>query len=79
MRAGRSVGCPEQAPHGHRQQRAGQNGPGDQSFPHQAKSIRCLKPRGPHMIVHCKRRRSYELVHRHNIASALRTNAAGVH
>lgn len=40
MRAGRMVGRSEHGPHGDGDQSRGQEGPGDELLPHQAKSVR---------------------------------------
>lgn len=47
MGAGRVAGRPEHGPHGDRQQRAGQDRPGDESFPHQAESVSHMNENAP--------------------------------
>lgn len=64
MRAGRMVGRSEHGPHGDGDQSRGQDGPGDELLPHQAKSVRRKFERPKRAtIVHRKRWRPYELVH----------------
>ena len=47
MGPGRGVGRPEHGPHGDREQRAGQDRPGDESFPHQAESVSHMNENAP--------------------------------
>ncbi|MGY4510464.1 hypothetical protein ACVIN2_003918 [Bradyrhizobium sp. USDA 3650] len=47
MRPGRGVGRPEHGPHGDREQSAGQDRPGDESFPHQAESVSHMNENAP--------------------------------
>jgi len=47
MGPGRDVGRPEHGPHGDREQRAGQDRPGDEWLPHQAVSVSHMNENAP--------------------------------
>lgn len=63
MRARPMGGWSDHGPDGDRNQRGGQDGPGDEPLPHQAESVGVMNVPGTG-IVHRKPRQSYELVHR---------------
>lgn len=47
MRTGRMRGWSEHSPDGDRNQSGGQDGPGDESFPHLVESVAVMKSRAP--------------------------------